>query len=139
MGKTTYVEGGVMLGVRHRGAIALSCEEARDITRGVLGAHGVVDRLLDDVLTVVTELVSNARRHAGGVVGFGVRCTRDAVVVEVADGSRNRPVAPGTPVDLPGGFGWLLVNRLAQRTEVRLRGDGKTITALLPRPHVLSP
>lgn len=127
------------VGVRQREAMALNCEEARDITRRVLTAHGVVDRLVEDVLTVVTELVSNARRHAGGVVGFGVRCTRGEVVVEVADGSRNRPLEPGTPVDVPGGFGWLLVRRLARRTEVRLRGDGKTITAWLDRPATLSP
>ncbi|MGW5397663.1 ATP-binding protein [Streptomyces sp. NPDC003952] len=90
------------------------------------------ERVLDDVLTVVAELVTNAIRHAGGVTGFRVRCLPDAVAVEVSDASPLLPVSPGTPASTPGGFGWLLVNRLAHRTEIRTGREGKTITAHLP-------
>lgn len=87
---------------------------------------------MDDVLLVVSELVSNAVRHAGGVTAFRVRCLPDSVVVEVSDRSTACPRPPGTPVAVPGGFGWLLVNRIADRTEIRPGHGGKTITAFLP-------
>ncbi|MER5777692.1 ATP-binding protein [Streptomyces sp. NPDC002039] len=110
----------------------LRCEDARLIARDVLSAHHVGTALVDDVLLVVSELVSNAVRHAGGVTDFRVRCLPGSVAVEVSDGSTARPSLPGTPVDVPGGFGWLLVNRIADRTEIRPDHGGKTITAFLP-------
>ncbi|MEU9799610.1 ATP-binding protein [Streptomyces sp. NPDC051000] len=111
----------------------LTSEEARRIARQVLASQAT-EALVDDVLMVVSELVSNAVRHAGGVTGFSVRCDTGAVVVEVADASATHPRSPGTSAEVPGGFGWLLVNRLAERTEVRSRPGGKTITAFLHRP-----
>ncbi|MFF1411478.1 ATP-binding protein [Streptomyces sp. NPDC058289] len=109
----------------------LKCEDARRIAREVLSAHSVGERLVDDVLLVVSELVSNAVRHAGGVTAFRVRCLPDSVAVEVSDGSPAAPRTPGTPAAAPGGFGWLLVNKIAQRTEIRSGRDGKTITAFV--------
>ncbi len=114
----------------------LRCEDARLIARDVLAAHGVAERLVDDVLLVVSELVSNAVRHAGGVTDFHVRHLRDCVAVDVSDATSQCPRMPGTPVEVPGGFGWLLVNRIADRTEIRCGLGGKTITALIPIPAV---
>ncbi|MFF3212998.1 ATP-binding protein [Streptomyces sp. NPDC002886] len=110
----------------------LRSAEARQAAREVLSAEGVAERVLDDVLTVVAELVTNAIRHAGGVTGFRVLRLPDAVAVEVSDASPLLPCSPGTPVSVPGGFGWLLVNKIADRTEIRSGRDGKTITAYLP-------
>ncbi|WP_327308432.1 ATP-binding protein [Streptomyces sp. NBC_01298] len=106
--------------------------DARQIVREALAGRGVGQRALDDVLTVVAELVTNAFRHAGGVTGFRVRPLPDAVAIEVSDASSVLPRSPGTPVSAPGGFGWLLVTKLARRTEIRSGRDGKTITAYLP-------
>ncbi|MFJ4865308.1 ATP-binding protein [Streptomyces sp. NPDC088748] len=115
-----------------RSKAGLRCGDARQVAREALSARGVGERLLDDVLTVVAELVSNAIRHAGGVTGFSVRCLPDAVAVEVSDASPVLPRSPGTPVEVPGGFGWLVVNRLAARTEISADHSGKTITAYVP-------
>ncbi|OEJ30390.1 ATP-binding protein [Streptomyces subrutilus] len=112
----------------------LRCEDARQVARDVLSAHGVGERLAADVLLVVSELVSNAVRHAGGVTGFHVRHLRDCVAVDVSDATSACPRAPGTPAEVPGGFGWQLVNRIAARTEIRCGLAGKTITALIPLP-----
>ncbi len=112
----------------------LRCEDARLIARDVLSAHGAGERLVADVLLVVSELVSNAVRHAGGVTDFHVRHLRDCVAVDVSDATSLCPRAPGTPVEVQGGFGWLLVNRIAARTEIRCGLGGKTITALIPLP-----
>ncbi|WP_449485897.1 ATP-binding protein [Streptomyces avidinii] len=111
----------------------MRCEDARRMAREALSPHEVGERLLDDVLLVVSELVSNAVRHAGGVTGFRIRQLPDAVAVEVSDGASIAPRTPGTPAEAPGGFGWMLVNRIAQRTEIRSGRGGKTITAFLAR------
>ncbi|WP_078964213.1 MULTISPECIES: ATP-binding protein [unclassified Streptomyces] len=107
----------------------LRCEQARQIARHTL-AHQA-EGLVGDALIVVSELVSNALRHAGGVTGFSVRIDGGTVVIEVADASPQLPRSPGTPAHVPGGFGWALVNSLSQRTEVRLGPHGKTVTAYL--------
>ncbi|MFF3217017.1 ATP-binding protein [Streptomyces sp. NPDC002886] len=110
----------------------LRCADARQVAREALSVRGAGERLVDDVLTVVAELVSNAIRHAGGVTGFGIRHLPDAVAIEVSDASPVLPRSPGTPVAVPGGFGWLLVNRLASHTEITAGHNGKTITAYVP-------
>ncbi|MFC6512123.1 ATP-binding protein [Streptomyces goshikiensis] len=133
MGKVIHVRGARMPGTS-RHAAGLRCADARQLAREVLAAHRVGERVLEDVLTVVAELVTNAIRHAGGVTGFAVRHLPDvqAVAVEVSDGSPLLPHSPGTPAAVPGGFGWLLVNKMATRTEIRVGDDGKVITAYLP-------
>ncbi|MER6523245.1 MULTISPECIES: ATP-binding protein [unclassified Streptomyces] len=114
--------------------VGLKCEDARAIAQEVLAAVDVGERLMDDVLLVVSELVSNAVRHAGGVTDFHVRPLRNCVAVEVSDASSVSPRMPGTPVEVPGGFGWLLVNKIADRTDIRSHDTGKTITAFIPLP-----
>lgn len=110
-------------------AAALRCEDARRIARQVLAEER--PEVVDDVLMIVSELVSNAVRHAGGATGFTVRRDAGAVVVEVADASPEHPRSPGTAPDVPGGFGWTLVNRLASRVDVDFGPHGKTITAFV--------
>ncbi len=113
--------------------VGLRCEDARRIARDVLSGVDLGERLLGDVLLVVSELVSNAVRHAGGVTGFRVWDLPDSVMVEVSDASALHPRTPGTPAGVPGGFGWMLVNQIAARTEVSYGPGGKTVTAFLAR------
>ncbi|MEU8841997.1 ATP-binding protein [Streptomyces roseus] len=108
----------------------LSCAQARETARAVLAGLDLPAAGVDDVLTVVTEMISNADRHAGGVTAFQIAARAGVVTVEVRDRStappRIKPWAPGEP----GGFGWRLVNQLAT-TDVRIHHDGKTVTATL--------
>ncbi|WP_284581492.1 ATP-binding protein [Streptomyces sp. 2P-4] len=116
------------------GLTGLTCEEARRIARGVLCAHGVAGRDIDAALLVVTELVANARRHAGGTTAFRVRCLPPRAVVEVADADPCFPVDRPSPASVPGRFGWQMVKHLAEHLEVQAGGPGgtgKTITAVL--------
>ncbi|MEU6313255.1 ATP-binding protein [Streptomyces sp. NPDC047014] len=112
-----------------------SCAELREEAHKVLAGLGAAGDIIDDVLTVVTELVSNARRHAGGVTGFRVTGADSgsgggsAVSIAVSDASPEPPRPQPWAPQAPGGFGWLLVNRLADSTRVEVRPDGKTITA----------
>ncbi|MFK0238496.1 ATP-binding protein [Streptomyces vinaceus] len=108
----------------------LSCAEARDSARGVLAGLNLPPAEVDNVLTVVTEMVSNAGRHAGGATALHITARTGTVTVEVSDRSGTAPrIQPWAP-DEPGGFGWRLVNQLAT-TEVHIHHDGKTITATL--------
>ncbi|MFF3215554.1 hypothetical protein ACFYYB_33615 [Streptomyces sp. NPDC002886] len=63
------------------------------------------------------------------MTGFSVRCRPDAVEIAVSDASPDLPRTPGTLAFVPGGFGWLVINRLAARTEISASHERKTITA----------
>lgn len=87
--------------------------------------------MVQSLLLLVSELVTNAVRHAGAVTALWLTADRRGVHVRVTDPSPARP-RNRTP-DLTGrtgGFGWPMVQRLAQ--EVRIReavGGGKVILA----------
>jgi anti-sigma regulatory factor (Ser/Thr protein kinase) len=88
---------------------------------------------IDTVILVVSELVTNAMRHAGGVRTLRLAALSGAVEVAVEDPS---PVPPRerTP-DLSGragGFGWPLVRHLASVVNVSQEPGGKIVSAVVP-------
>ncbi|MFG2573749.1 ATP-binding protein [Streptomyces sp. NPDC048481] len=91
-----------------------------------------------DLLLVVSELVSNALRHGGGLAGFEAAPVAGGVRVAVRDHSDALPVAafgPGSPpvTHRAGGYGWPLVVRLARDIDIEKRSaGGKTISVFLP-------
>lgn len=91
--------------------------------------------LAEGVLLVVTELVSNARRHAGGVTGFDVFSRDGLFTVAVSDRSMRSPHLQPQAPRLPGGFGWRLVKTLAPGTFIRFHRGGKTVIAPSPHPR----
>ncbi|MCX4779013.1 ATP-binding protein [Streptomyces sp. NBC_01264] len=112
--------------------------EARQATRTFLGALGPwgIDRdCADTVILVVSELVTNALRHGGGAYTLRLAVHCDTIEVAVEDASPHPP-RMRTPdlVDGTGGFGWHMVNDLADATVVTPTPEGgKTVRALLPR------
>lgn len=90
---------------------------------------------VQNLVLLVSELVTNAVRHAGGVSAMSLRADRRSIQVIVADPSPAHP-QDRTP-DLTGhtgGFGWPMIQRLALSVRVEPRpGGGKAITATLPR------
>ncbi|MFE5488947.1 ATP-binding protein [Streptomyces virginiae] len=110
----------------------MNCAQARDTARHVLAEHHAPEALVADVLTVVSELVSNAIRHGEGLTGFHITVSAGQVVIEVSDRSTLPPhLQPPSP-NTPGGFGWPVVKTLAPGTFIRFHRTGKTITATLP-------
>ncbi|MFJ5228540.1 ATP-binding protein [Kitasatospora sp. NPDC088391] len=112
--------------------------QARAAVAAALGEHPAADeRLRGDACLAVTELVTNAIRHAGGVTGFAVRSDRDGgpLVIEVEDSAAAHPHG-GTDLlrdpARPGGRGWPLVQLLSSSWEIHpLPGGGKRIRVTL--------
>jgi anti-sigma regulatory factor (Ser/Thr protein kinase) len=76
--------------------------------------------VLDDIRLLVSELVTNAIRHAGisngGQVGLDVSINGPRVRVEVADpGAGFDPTPRKEAMTKPGGWGLYLVDRIADR------------------------
>jgi anti-sigma regulatory factor (Ser/Thr protein kinase) len=77
-------------------------------------------RVLDDIRLLVSELVTNAVRHAdatdAGEVGLDVTIEGSRVRVEVADpGIGFEPQPRDDEMNRPGGWGLYLVDRIADR------------------------
>ncbi|GHJ39585.1 ATP-binding protein [Streptomyces sp. TS71-3] len=117
---------------------------ARDFTRqalrawGWLPASGADQRAAaEDVLLVVSELVTNACLHAEGPEELWLGCDRKVLRIEVSDRGAGQP-APRTPhrAGRPGGHGMFIVQRLCLDWGViRTPGlPGKTVWAELGSP-----
>jgi anti-sigma regulatory factor (Ser/Thr protein kinase) len=88
---------------------------------------------VQDALILVSELASNAVRHAPGPCTLELTDDGTALTIAVSDSSTDLPQP--RPADLEsggGGFGWHLLERLARRLDVRVDPRvGKTVTATL--------
>ena len=93
-----------------------------------------IESLCDDAAVVVTELISNAVRHAKTELELKLVHLPDGVRLEVSDGSMAPPIKrPATSVD-EGGRGLHLVDALSTRYGVDTESGGKRVWAemLLP-------
>ena len=92
-----------------------------------------LQELFDDLTLVVSEMVTNAVRHADPPVVIEMQAEPDAVLVAVEDGSAARPQARAAGLDAEGGRGLLLVDLLSAEHGVRPGPPGKTVWALLQK------
>ena len=97
--------------------------------RALLGCNGELPgSIRGDVLLLVTELVSNAVRHAkpgaDGMVRVELRRRRRMVRVAVFDGGGFTAEAPRATRDESGGWGLFLVDRIADRWAVTPTASG---------------
>ncbi|MFJ7334984.1 ATP-binding protein [Streptomyces sp. NPDC101110] len=117
---------------------------ARDFTRQALYAWGWLPAAsadqraaAEDVLLVVSELVTNACLHAGGPDQLRISCDNKVIRLEVTDRGTGQP-APRNPhrAGRPGGHGMFIVQRLClDWGVVRTPGlSGKTVWAELGAP-----
>ncbi|MTE21839.1 ATP-binding protein [Streptomyces sp. TRM43335] len=91
------------------------------------------ERSRDDVLLVVSELVTNAVRHAPGPLTLCLTFVSGLIQVTVRDTSTDAPRPRRADLNSgTGGFGWSIVERVAERFQVRPLPDGKEIHAFLP-------
>jgi len=105
-----------------------SVRRARELIRSLYASSGI-HADCDTVLLLVSELVSNAVRHAGGAVEVSARQVGETLRVEVSDGSPQMPQVRDHSVDSTGGRGLQMVDKLADRwgAEPAGPGLGKTV------------
>jgi hypothetical protein len=114
----------------------------RDFTRQAMHdwqwPPGVTDdeqEVAEDVLLLVSELVTNANLHAGGAVELMLHGTKERLRVEVSDESRLQP-APRTPyrASTPGGHGLHIIARLSTAWGSEVRPTGKSVWVEVATP-----
>ena len=100
---------------------------------------GVARPVVDDALIVLSELVSNAVRHADplgtGQIQVGWEIGTQTVEIAVTDGgSASDPVADTAAMTAVGGRGLDIVRRLSADWGVRAEGGQVTVWAAVPVP-----
>ncbi|MCM2413093.1 MULTISPECIES: ATP-binding protein [unclassified Streptomyces] len=120
--------------VRSAASVAGARESARNFLAG-LGQPQIAADAAETVILVVSELVTNALRHGGGICTLDLTANSDSIEVAVHDGSSQAPYMRTPDLsDGTGGFGWHMVSSLARTTAVTQRpAGGKTVCALLNR------
>ena len=109
--------------------------EARQAITVWAQGHGL-GQLAEDMVLVVSELVTNAVLHASPAVILEVELSEHSVVLAVEDGTPARPLLRLANSAAEGGRGMLLVDRLSCEHGVRPRPPGKTVWATLQRSPV---
>lgn len=131
--------------VRKSGVVLLPCAPAsvavarHRLTTDMLAA-GIRDGAVSDAALVLSELLSNAIRHARPLPGASLQVTwvmdEDRIEVAVSDGGgATRPRPAHTSLSSLGGRGLGIVEHLARTWGVRVDDLGFTVWAILPAPQ----
>jgi len=130
--------------VRATSVVLLPCApasvgEARQRLTADLSEAGVFGQAAGDAALVVSELLSNAIKHAWPLPGEKLQVTwmvdHGSVEVTVRDGGGpTRPRSACPPVSAPGGRGLGIVEHLSRNWGVRTDDVGQTVWAVLPAP-----
>lgn len=105
--------------------------EARHFVAAALRRCGHDESLVDDAQLVVSELATNAVRHAGSPFSVTTRVGESSVRVSVHDASRVEPTLRDDGPLVPSGRGVRLVAALSAKWGFELTADGKTVWAEL--------
>jgi PAS domain-containing protein/anti-sigma regulatory factor (Ser/Thr protein kinase) len=101
---------------------------SREMAAAQLGAWGLDEDLAFTTELVVSELVTNAIRHASGPIGLRLILER-TLICEVSDASSTSPHLRHARTTDEGGRGLFLISQFAQRWGTRYTADGKIIWA----------
>ena len=114
---------------------------AREAARRQMTALGVTSpEVVDTAELIVSELTSNAVKHAGGQPSLCLLRTGDVIRIEVCDANaRQVPVEREVDVDAESGRGLLLVSRLATAWGYRHQADQKCTWAEVEISALASP
>ncbi|GHB60476.1 ATPase [Streptomyces cirratus] len=101
---------------------------SRDFARRALASWKWLPEAAEDVLLLVSELVSNACLHGGGPGTLLLHWTPERLRIEVTDGNPAPPLrAPATDPGQPGGHGLLIVDRLSRSWGSHPGNGGKCV------------
>ncbi|MFF3322331.1 ATP-binding protein [Streptomyces sp. NPDC002889] len=103
---------------------------ARDLTAAALKTWDWAPERIEVVVLLVSELVTNAHRHAGTDAWLHLDPTPDGVTLTVRDGNPAQPAQRTPDVNsVTGGFGLHLLDHLAAGWGVDSYADGKRVWA----------
>jgi anti-sigma regulatory factor (Ser/Thr protein kinase) len=102
-----------------------SARLARRLARGAMG--GCAEPMVETAELLITELISNAVRHAGSPPVMRIDVDSGTVRIAVSDDSSQAPGVRHTDPDDEGGRGLLLVESLATSWGWSRTTDGKSI------------
>jgi anti-sigma regulatory factor (Ser/Thr protein kinase) len=117
---------------------------ARQCLTAELIAVGVLESVIDDVNVIISELMSNALRHArplpSGQVRLAWSTSDDAIEIAVCDGGARTEPRRGHPtLSSLGGRGLGIVETIAECWGVDHDHDGTTVWAVLRSPQLAGP
>ncbi|MET7683398.1 ATP-binding protein [Streptomyces sp. NPDC005423] len=120
-----------------------STADARTAVRTLLAlaGHDPGQRPSQDAQIVVSELVTNALRHAPGPGSLALEVTPDAALlrITVRDASPRPPELREPDARRVGGHGMQLVSRLCDQLHTIALATGKQIVASLRLPQPVTP
>jgi len=87
------------------------------------------DALGDDIVLIVSELVTNSVRAGAGSVDVEVFADGDRVEVRVTDDAAGWPTARDAATDALDGRGLAIIEQLVDSWTTRAHAHGKTVTA----------
>ena len=102
---------------------------ARQFACDTLRTWSIAPELLADAVLVLSELVTNAVRHAWSDVAVGIDRTGDGIRITVSDACGDPPVASQLVPDALGGRGLAMVDALTQAWGYEFVGTGKMVWA----------
>jgi anti-sigma regulatory factor (Ser/Thr protein kinase) len=102
-----------------------SVAAARSFLRNALDGRQATST--DDAILMMSELVSNAVRHAHTLLHVMVSITQETLRVEVGDDEPALPVAPNPKDDATSGRGLRIVGELADHWGIAPNAPGKTV------------
>ena len=109
--------------------------EARDLARRLFqhASPPLSNELIVDAQLAVTELVTNAVKHAPGALELEIAIDEGMIAVSVHDSGRELPVERVPDITGAGGFGLVMLRRLAGAVHTSTRAGGKTVSVAIPR------
>jgi anti-sigma regulatory factor (Ser/Thr protein kinase) len=120
-----------------------SVSEVRRRLAAELLASGVYEDIADDAAVIVSELISNALRHARPLPSGDIRVAwsrqGDLIKLAVSDGgAMTEPRRTRATLSSLGGRGLGIVETLADGWGVLHEDDGTTVWATLHSPHTVN-
>jgi anti-sigma regulatory factor (Ser/Thr protein kinase) len=104
-----------------------SVREARVFTGDGLAEEGVEASVIELAVLMVSELVTNAVAHTGGMICLTVHADTHWVRIEVEDNGRGRPVLRAPTEDQHDGRGLQIVDALATDWGTEQRATHKVV------------
>lgn len=114
------------------GADLASAGQARSFLRGEFATLDVDDDVVDTILLLTSELVTNAVLHARTDLIVRYVLHPDCVRIEVLDGNSRLPSPVAAPLDATSGRGLALVQSLADNWGIERTPGGKTVWIEIP-------